>query len=231
MSFRIRRKVTIERFKRWARWFFDLRRPRYVGSFPKFKRFVTVMFLLTVDAYVLAININLIPEHAFDLSEKRVFAQEARWDGGSGREGAEDTSVMPDNQGIPVLESERIESMIRATFPEDQRTALAIAKAESGLDPEHPSTTDKMKDGRPFSMGLFQINLSVQKIDSLDCPKAFKGTDYGSIVVDEALYAACVAYAKDPVRNTAAARGIYERRGRSWTAWGAFTNGSFKRFL
>lgn len=208
---------------------------RYIGKYPKMKRLVTVAFLLTVDVYVLAVNINIAPDTMFRLSEKRMFANEARaWDGGPGPDDAEEIpSDAPDNQGIPVLDSAHaeVESLIRESFPDDTKTALAIAKAESGLNPGTESTTDKMRDGRPFSVGLFQINLSVQKIDSLDCPKAFKGTDYGSIVIDEALYAACVAYAKDPVRNTVAARGIYERRGRSWTAWGAFTNGSFKRFL
>jgi len=124
-----------------------------------------------------------------------------------------------------------IEEKITEVFPEESETAIAIFKAESGLDPEAESTTDKLKDGRPFSIGLTQINITVHEVDGLKCHEAFQGKDYTAVVIDEDLYSKCIKAAKDPDKNLAVAGGIYERSGDNFGRWGAFTNESYIKFL
>jgi len=63
------------------------------------------------------------------------------------------------------------------------------------------SNTDKCKDGRPFSVGLFQINLTVHSIGSLNCPNAFNGRNFDCTVRDESLYNQCVTAAQNPNTN------------------------------
>jgi hypothetical protein len=114
---------------------------------------------------------------------------------------------------------------IKAVFPEEPDIAVAIAKAESGLKPDTKSYTDYTSDGKPFSVGLFQINLSVHNLDDMACHTAFEGRNYKAKVVNEQLYNDCVALASDVDVNLRKARQIYESRG--WNAWGVFTNKSF----
>ena len=124
-----------------------------------------------------------------------------------------------------------IEDKIKATFHEEPQIAVAVAKIESGkgLNPVTKSTTDLMKDGRAFSVGLMQINLTWHKLGGIDCSKAFTGKDYKAVVTDEALYEKCVELASNPDINLETARNIYNKYG--FNAWGAYTNGSYKRNL
>lgn len=124
-----------------------------------------------------------------------------------------------------------LHDLITKVFPEDSTIALAIARSESGLNPRQESTTDKMADGRPFSIGLMQINLTVSSVGGVDCTKAFSGRNYHAVVVDEDLYERCVDLAKDPEHNLVAARHKYDGRKQTWLAWGAYTNGAYKRFI
>jgi len=112
-----------------------------------------------------------------------------------------------------------------AQYFKDNVTMVAIARAESGLDPEKESDTDRMADGRAFSVGVFQVNLTWHKVGGLNCPDAFEGKDYHAVVVDEDLYQSCVLAAKDPVKNIEASIRIPLHH------WGAFTNNSYKKFL
>lgn len=100
-----------------------------------------------------------------------------------------------------------IEQLIVETFPEDPVVALAVAKAESGLHPRATNATDNHKVCRG-SYGIYQV-----------------GCIHGSSV--ENLYN--VEY------NIKKAREIYDERkartGNGWLAWGAYTNGSYKKYL
>ena len=108
---------------------------------------------------------------------------------------------------------------IRQTFPEDSETAIKLFKLESGLNPSCPSQTDIMADGRPFSWGLVQINLTAHTIGSVECYKAFRGKNSEAVVIDEDLYSKCVEMAKNADISLALARKLYDSRG--WSDWGA----------
>lgn len=115
----------------------------------------------------------------------------------------------------PVALSE-IERRIHETFPSNPHKAVAIAKCESGLDPFKPSDSDKMADGRPFSIGLFQINLTVTQVAGLECNKAFQGKNYQAVVVNESLYKQCVKAAENVEHNLEAAK---RKQKGNWGAW------------
>lgn len=85
----------------------------------------------------------------------------------------------------PVLGKTVIERIIINAFPEDPHTAVAIAKCESGLNPNayNPTNTNGTTDG-----GLFQINsahdsrlnkLGLDKFNPVDATK------YARILYDE----------------------------------------------
>jgi soluble lytic murein transglycosylase-like protein len=94
-----------------------------------------------------------------------------------------------------------IERLIIATFPEEPHLALAIARAESNLNPNAVNWRDAHR-GCNGSFGVFQI---------------------GCLHVDdvEKLY--------DVEYNIRMARRIYDQSG--WQPWGAYTDGSYRRQL
>lgn len=115
------------------------------------------------------------------------------------------------------MDTNHIVALIREEFGKDAATAMRIAKAESGLNPNTESNTDRMRDGRAFSVGLYQINLTWHSIDGVECHKAFSGKNYTAKVIDEPLYKQCVQLAKDPVKSIATAKSIGD-----WTKWSTF---------
>jgi hypothetical protein len=86
-------------------------------------------------------------------------------------------------------------------FPENWQVAYAVAMAESQLNPMATNWKDSHK-GCKGSFGIFQIG-------------CLHETD------PEKLY--------DPQYNVMRAREIYEESG--WQPWGAYTNGSYKKYL
>lgn len=92
--------------------------------------------------------------------------------------------------------------------------ASQICFGESGGNAAKGSGKDLTKDGRPFSWGLFQINLKSHQLGSLDCPKAFNGNS----ITNESLYNACVAAAKDMLTNVKKACEIRTAKG-NWSDW------------
>lgn len=106
-----------------------------------------------------------------------------------------------------------IEEMIASYFPEVKNKAISVFKCESGLNPSKHSDVDLMSDGRAFSIGLTQQNLTVTKINNLDCPKAFQGINKSARVIDEKLYQKCVNLAENPKISLEIARNKYERNG------------------
>jgi hypothetical protein len=120
--------------------------------------------------------------------------------------------------------------LIAEAFPENPEIMIAIAKAESGMNPQAQSTTDRMADGRAFSHGLFQINLTVSEIAGVKCHEAFHGKNYKAKVINEELFTKCIVLAHNAKYSIGTAREKYDERG-NFTAWGAYTSGSYLRHL
>jgi hypothetical protein len=79
-----------------------------------------------------------------------------------------------------------------------------ICNYESGGNAGNESGSDRCRNDpakRAFSIGLYQINLTVHKLPGLDCPSAFEGKNYDCKIKNESLYAQCVDAAKNPTTN------------------------------
>lgn len=107
---------------------------------------------------------------------------------------------------LPVESSP--EKLIKEVFGDKAEIAIAIAKAESGLNPEAVGDLHITfeKDGKLMGMscGLFQVRILEGRPDC------------------ETL--------KNPKENVEYAKRIYEARG-DFTAWSAYTNGAYKKYL
>jgi len=91
--------------------------------------------------------------------------------------------------------------------------ASQICGYESGGgNPMALSKTDITRDGKSFSVGLFQINLTVHDL-GMGCTSAFSGKNYNATVVNQALYEKCVAKAQDPSYSISYACQLYKSRG------------------
>lgn len=143
----------------------------------------------------------------------------------------DESSLSEERERGEETQTSQVEDLIRKAFPEEPKVAVALFKTESGLNPTQPSTTDLMPDGRPFSTGLVQINLTQHRIGSLECHKAFRGKNYHAVVIDEDLYQKCLIEANNPKIALEKAKEIYKGRGNTFLAWGAFTNNSYLRNL
>jgi hypothetical protein len=102
--------------------------------------------------------------------------------------------------------------------------AARIAGAESGCNPNAESRTDTTSDGRTYSVGTWQINLSSNVLNCggqvLDCPSAFRDTGTRNQfnvrvkeVINEDLYNRCVAAAKVPACNNQIAANLARSSG------------------
>lgn len=91
--------------------------------------------------------------------------------------------------------------MIRQVFWEDPVTAVAVAMAESGLNPYALNTRDSHR-GCTGSYGIFQIGC-LHESD----PSALYDVEY----------------------NIRRAKEIYNES--KWQPWGAYTDGNYKRYL
>lgn len=98
--------------------------------------------------------------------------------------------------------------------------ASQICFAESRGVIRSVSRTDVMRNDpqrRGFSFGLFQINITYHNVAGLPCPTAFNGHNYTARVINESLYARCVAAAQTAEANIAEALATYRRTG--WREW------------
>jgi hypothetical protein len=122
---------------------------------------------------------------------------------------------------------------LQGTFGSAASQASQICLAESSANPAILSASDRLgnrngqnKNGDPFSVGLFQINLTYHKLDgcgsggaTLDCPSAFRGRNYDATIVNRTLYNDCVKAAQNPTCNANNARKIYNGSGSRWKDW------------
>lgn len=126
------------------------------------------------------------------------------------------------------------EASLAAAFGSKASEAAKICMKESTGNPQSMSKTDKLADGSPYSVGLFQINLTNSfdtKVNGKSCSAAFSGPCQGrqvvqqsgsnigrcsQTIVDRALYTACVAEAKKPQVNIAEAKRLFDG---DWGRW------------
>ena len=118
-----------------------------------------------------------------------------------------------------------LEALSTSCFGPNAAKASGIARQESGGNPAIASRSDVCQPGgESVSWGLFQINISANKIGGLNCPAAFSdpytGSDKQCTVVNRALYDQCVAAAKDPAQNIQTACRM-SGGGANWGPWGA----------
>jgi hypothetical protein len=78
--------------------------------------------------------------------------------------------------------------------------------------------------GEAVSYGLFQFNLSANRMGGLNCPSAFSsmytGTNRNCTITNSGLYQQCIAAASNPANNIQAACAL-SRGGTTWRSWGA----------
>lgn len=138
---------------------------------------------------------------------------------GASSEGVSGENNQPVVDLKPSASSPDIEMLIRKEFGDEGDNAIKISTCESSLNPSKHSTVDLMADGRAFSIGLFQINLTVSEVGGIDCTKAFSGRNSKAVVIDEQLYSKCVRLAENPNINLESAKDKFNRSGweRPWT--------------
>jgi hypothetical protein len=104
-----------------------------------------------------------------------------------------------------------------------------ICNNESGGDKNKESNVDKCRDGKPFSIGLFQINMVATIFtlpDGTECRPDLIFKDYtpednhSCRVKNEDLYNKCKKALKDPKLNIDLAKQKYAGAGfKPWSAW------------
>lgn len=111
----------------------------------------------------------------------------------------------------------------------------AICQAESNGNAAIPSSVDICADGNPASFGLFQINITANQVDGLNCPAAFSGGAYTASnhscrVINVALYNQCKAAATNARKNIATACRL-SSNGTNTGPWGAARRCNIPRSL
>lgn len=121
-------------------------------------------------------------------------------------------------------------SSLQSSFGDAAGAASRICNAESSGIASSESRSDILRNSgnRPFSIGLFQINLTVHPLScrtisrgtiNLNCPSAFSGRNFDATIINEGLYNQCVELAKNATCNTQKAKEIYTRAGNTWRDW------------
>lgn len=122
------------------------------------------------------------------------------------------------------MTKQQIEQLIRESFEESPNTAVAVAYAESGLN---PTQSNKGRAGTLWptykgecSIGIFQINLA-----SDGCRG--KGVHWNKVPGDS--LAEKIAWLEEPENNITLAKEIHKNSG--WNAWGGYTSGNWRKHL
>lgn len=111
---------------------------------------------------------------------------------------------------------------LRGACSWDPDQASRIAMKESSGRPFEESGVDRCRPGNEaVSYGLFQINISAERVGGLDCPSAFSamytGSNHNCRITNQGLYNACQRAATDAATNIQTACELFKRRG--WQPW------------
>ncbi len=143
----------------------------------------------------------------------------------TGQSGTSSTATTGGNQGTgsgkcePVASGPCAEANLQSTcLGSSARQASSICNKESGGGSGALSGTDRCQTGESFSVGLFQINLTVHNVGGLNCPSAFSAQNKSCAVTNQALYNRCVQAAQDPATNISAACAV-GNNGSNWKPW------------
>jgi len=116
-------------------------------------------------------------------------------------------------------------SVVQPYFGELTGAAQCIIQHESVCGARMVSRTDVMRDGRAFSFGPMQINITYHDLvgcgpsgSTLPCTEAFNGRNYSATVKNEVLYQACARAAQSIACNLRNGRMIHDQRG-GWKDW------------
>jgi hypothetical protein len=137
---------------------------------------------------------------------------------------------------LPQAPGDCSSSALSSTWGDAASTMSCIIQGESGCVANKASGVDITSDGNPFSLGLYQINLTqggpagnlnfpecsaaVGVSGNLNCTSAFSEKNTSATVVNQSLYNSCVQAASNPACNTAAAQYLYSKGG--FTPWSAY---------
>ncbi len=105
----------------------------------------------------------------------------------------------------------------------NQASIICSAESANGTLLQGDQTTS----GSYVSFGLFQINISANSVNGLNCPSAFSSMYTGSNkniqITNQTLYNSCQQAALTPATNIQAAYNIFQSSGYSWKAWSTST--------
>lgn len=189
------------------------------------RKFHKFFLLILLNVGVTTFNVNMYQK----LTQPWVFVNPSI---AKAAEAAESESMDDDINHPAPASTDSVSDIIGSLFPaRDAQLAKAVAYAESRHVADKASDLDIMKDGRPFSVGVFQINLTWHTINGVNCSDAFHGKNKRAVVIDEELYTLCVRLASDPNVNVKTALEIYERSGQNFGQWSTFTSRAYVPFL
>jgi hypothetical protein len=119
-----------------------------------------------------------------------------------------------------------VSALQSSCFGSNAQTAAGVCMIESSGNPLAQSGTDKCDGGEPVSIGLFQINISANQINGLNCPSAFDHPFSGSHptchVLNQSLYQQCISAAQNAGDNIAKACQM-SGNGNHFCQWGPAT--------
>lgn len=165
----------------------------------------TALFIITVNQFIAGVNFQTVytSRHALEAMRDNT----SNHTGNTGR--VEKIEAGEDSQRVQTdskVESSP-ETLIKEVFGDKADIAIAIAKAESGLNPEAVGdlhiTFEKNGKLMGMSCGLFQVRILEGRPDC------------------ETL--------KDPKENVKFAKALYDKAG--WEPWSAYTSGKYLKNL
>jgi hypothetical protein len=181
------------------------------------------IILFTINPNILNLQLPALPS----LTAAPVLGNGTGGSAGGGNGGTGTCSAAPDSSPCGVAQLQN------TCMGSNAQNASEICMAESSGNAI--AGGDTATNGQPVSVGLFQINLTANTINGLNCPSAFDhpwhapgvcgsgNTGCGpSTITNPGLYAQCVSAAQDAATNISKACSL-SGNGATWNAWSTHT--------